>query len=90
MSPICHFSNNDTKTAVMFFLCVSGADEGLRQDLVKDIGSAMAGFDTDFFPSDDTLKDGLDPLDIDGLQMLADPDMVADATTEDSFRLDRL
>ena len=68
----------------------SGADD-LRQDFAKDIGSAMAGmpdsFDSDLFLSDEALKDGLDPLD---LQMLTDPNIVTDPATEDSFRLDRL
>ncbi|XP_028987005.1 CREB-regulated transcription coactivator 1 isoform X2 [Betta splendens] len=46
-------------------------------------------FDVDSpFPLDD-LK--IDPLTLDGLHMLNDPDMVlADAATEDAFRLDRL
>ena len=54
----------------------------------------MAGmpdsFDSELFPSDEALKMGLDPLDLDGLQMLTDPSMVTDPATEDSFRLDRL
>ena len=64
----------------------------MRQDFAKDIGSAMAGMadGTDLFPLDEALKVGLDPLDLDGLQMLTDPNMVADPATEDSFRLDRL
>ena len=70
---------------------VPGVEE---KDLVKDIGNAMAGmdsFDSDFFPSDEALKMGLDPLDLDGLQMLTDPtNIVTDSATEDSFRLDRL
>ena len=49
-------------------------------------------FDAEFFGSvsDEALKDGLDPIDLDGLQMLTDPTMVADADTENSFRLDQL
>uniref|UniRef100_A0A3P9NWR8 CREB regulated transcription coactivator 1a n=1 Tax=Poecilia reticulata TaxID=8081 RepID=A0A3P9NWR8_POERE len=47
------------------------------------------GFDVDSqFPLDD-LK--IDPLTLDGLHMLNDPDMIlADPATEDAFRLDRL
>ncbi len=76
-------------------LIVSGVDDPLgRQDFAKDIGNAMAGmpdsFDSDLFPSDEALKVGLDPLDLDGLQMLTDPTLVTDPATEDSFRLDRL
>ena len=49
-------------------------------------------FDSDIFSgvSDEALKDGLVPLDLDGLQMLTDPNMVTDADTENSFRLDQL
>ena len=73
-------------------------DDSVRQDLVKDISSAMAGiggsfsdsFDSDLFSADEALKVGLDPLDLDGLQMLTDPNLVTDPATEDSFRLDRL
>ncbi|KAL5003899.1 hypothetical protein ScPMuIL_017355 [Solemya velum] len=69
----------------------TGADDALiRQDFAKELGNAITGFDTDLFPSDEVLKAGLDPLDLDGLQMLTDPTMVADPATEDSFRLDRL
>ncbi|XP_076237092.1 CREB-regulated transcription coactivator isoform X6 [Calliopsis andreniformis] len=67
----------------------SGADD---PEFVKDFGSAMLGsdFDTDLFPSDDALRQGLDPIDVDGLQMLTDPTMViSDPNTEAHFRLDR-
>lgn len=61
-----------------------------RHDFGKDIGSVMAdSFDCELFVADD-IKDGLDPIDLDGLQMLTDSEIVADAATEDSFRLDRL
>ena len=69
-------------------------DQLIRQDFAKELGNAMAGmpdsFDSELFPSDEALKAGLDPLDLDGLQMLTDPSMVADPATEDSFRLDNL
>ncbi|XP_013909772.1 PREDICTED: CREB-regulated transcription coactivator 1-like [Thamnophis sirtalis] len=62
--------------------------------LSKDLTSSLAGvgdvgFDSDSqFPLDE-LK--IDPLTLDGLHMLNDPDMVlADAATEDTFRMDRL
>lgn len=58
--------------------------------LNKDLGSLSTdSFDIDSqFPLDD-LK--IDPLTLDGLHMLNDPDMVlADPATEDAFRLDRL
>lgn len=62
--------------------------------LSKDLSSTLAGvsdvsFDADHqFPLDE-LK--IDPLTLDGLHMLNDPDMVlADPATEDTFRMDRL
>ncbi|KAM3605003.1 uncharacterized protein V6R79_019204 [Siganus canaliculatus] len=60
--------------------------------LTKDLSGSLStdvSFDIDSqFPLDD-LK--IDPLTLDGLHMLNDPDMVlADPATEDAFRLDRL
>ncbi|XP_074193930.1 CREB-regulated transcription coactivator 1 isoform X5 [Rhinolophus sinicus] len=62
--------------------------------LSKELTSTLAGvgdvsFDADSqFPLDE-LK--IDPLTLDGLHMLNDPDMVlADPATEDTFRMDRL
>ncbi|XP_074506933.1 CREB-regulated transcription coactivator 1 isoform X5 [Sebastes fasciatus] len=59
--------------------------------LPKDLGSLSTdiSFDVDSqFPLDD-LK--IDPLTLDGLHMLNDPDMIlTDPATEDAFRLDRL
>ncbi|XP_067829555.1 CREB-regulated transcription coactivator 3 [Heptranchias perlo] len=63
--------------------------------LSKDISSALAGvpditFETDAqFQLDDELK--IEPLSLDGLSMLSDPDLVlADPTIEDTFRTDRV
>ena len=76
--------------------CLPGVDDAFsRQDFAKDIGNAMAGMsdsfvDTDFFGADEALKMGLDPLDLDGLQMLTDSSLVTDPATEDTFRLNRL
>ncbi|KAL6040826.1 hypothetical protein STEG23_027500 [Scotinomys teguina] len=62
--------------------------------LSKELSGTLAGvsdvsFDSDHqFPLDE-LK--IDPLTLDGLHMLNDPDMVlADPATEDTFRMDRL
>lgn len=68
------------------------ADDLTNPELVKDLGTAMMGdFDADLFPSDDALRQGLDPIDVDGLQMLTDPTMViSDPSAEAHFRLDRL
>ncbi|XP_036410167.1 CREB-regulated transcription coactivator 1-like isoform X2 [Megalops cyprinoides] len=60
--------------------------------LSKELSSSLSAdvsFDADSqFPLDE-LK--IDPLTLDGLHMLNDPDMVlADAATEDTFRMDRL
>lgn len=50
-----------------------------------------ASFDTDLFPSDESLREGLGSIDFDGFQMLTDPGMViSDPSAEDHFRLDRL
>ncbi|XP_031774607.1 CREB-regulated transcription coactivator 1 [Apis florea] len=70
----------------------SGADDLTNPEFVKDLGSAMmADFDPDIFPSDDALRQGLDPIDMDGLQMLTDPTMViSDPSAEAHFRRDRL
>ncbi|XP_043252970.1 CREB-regulated transcription coactivator 1-like isoform X5 [Colletes gigas] len=70
----------------------SGADDLTNPEFVKDLGTAMMGeFDPDLFPSDDALRQGLDPIDVDGLQMLTDPTMViSDPSAEAHFRLDRL
>ncbi|XP_076224473.1 CREB-regulated transcription coactivator isoform X3 [Nomia melanderi] len=68
----------------------SGADDLTNPELVKDLGTAMMS-DFDLFPSDDALRQGLDPIDVDGLQMLTDPNMViSDPSAEAHFRLDRL
>uniref|UniRef100_UPI00398E7742 CREB-regulated transcription coactivator 1-like n=1 Tax=Pristiophorus japonicus TaxID=55135 RepID=UPI00398E7742 len=63
-------------------------------NLSKELTNSLAGvgdvtFDTDSqFPLDE-LK--IDPLTLDGLHMLNDPDMVlTDPATEDTFRMDRL
>ncbi|RZF35833.1 hypothetical protein LSTR_LSTR008939 [Laodelphax striatellus] len=41
--------------------------------------------------ADECLREGLDPIDLDGLQMLTDQEVViTDPATEDHFRLDRL
>ncbi|XP_067317665.1 CREB-regulated transcription coactivator 1-like isoform X5 [Anolis sagrei] len=60
----------------------------------KDLTSSLAGVGDASFDSDsqfplDELK--IDPLTLDGLHMLNDPNMVlADPATEDTFRMDRL
>nr|XP_057923196.1 CREB-regulated transcription coactivator 1 isoform X3 [Doryrhamphus excisus] len=70
-------------------LTVSGeSPPSLPKDLAASLSTDIS-FDIDtHFPLDD-LK--IDPLTLDGLHMLNDPDMVlADPATEDAFRLDRL
>ncbi|XP_029380116.1 CREB-regulated transcription coactivator 1 isoform X2 [Echeneis naucrates] len=70
-------------------LTVSGeSPPSLPKDLTGSLSTDVS-FDVDSqFPLDD-LK--IDPLTLDGLHMLNDPDMVlTDAATEDAFRLDRL
>ncbi|KAM7379124.1 hypothetical protein PAMP_004696 [Pampus punctatissimus] len=70
-------------------LTVSGeSPPSLPKDLTGSLSTDVS-FDVDSqFPLDD-LK--IDPLTLDGLHMLNDPDMIlADPATEDAFRLDRL
>ncbi|KAG8268714.1 CREB-regulated transcription coactivator 1 [Homalodisca vitripennis] len=61
-------------------------------ELAKELGCAMAGsFDSDLFLSDDCLREGLVPIDVDGLQMLTDPtEIITDPNAEEHFRLDRI
>uniref|UniRef100_A0A1B6D9Y1 Transducer of regulated CREB activity N-terminal domain-containing protein n=1 Tax=Clastoptera arizonana TaxID=38151 RepID=A0A1B6D9Y1_9HEMI len=61
-------------------------------EFAKELGCAIGGsFDSDIFsPSDECLRQGLDPIDLDGLQMLTDPEIITDPATEDHFGLDRL
>ena len=76
-------------------LIVTGIeDDGPKSDFAKDLSMAMAhvGEDTaDMYSSDDPLKVVLDPLDVEGMQMLSgqEPELT-DAATEDTFRMDRL
>ncbi|XP_063432964.1 CREB-regulated transcription coactivator 1-like isoform X4 [Mytilus trossulus] len=73
-----------------------GADDfySKQQDFAKELGNAITGmpdgFDTDLFPSVEALKAGLDPLDLQELQLLSDPNNLTDPATEESFKLDRL
>ncbi|CAL8367298.1 unnamed protein product [Boreogadus saida] len=70
-------------------LTVSGeSPPGLPKDLISSLSTDIS-FDMDSpFPLDE-LK--IDPLTLDGLHMLNDPDMIlTDPATEDAFRLDRL
>ncbi|XP_052793246.1 CREB-regulated transcription coactivator 1-like isoform X2 [Mya arenaria] len=73
-----HLNNSSTANSKIPDIILSGMSDG--------------SFDADFFGSvsDEALKDGLVPLDLDGLQMLTDPNMIADADTENSFKLDQL
>ncbi|KAM9329206.1 CREB-regulated transcription coactivator 1 [Gastrophryne carolinensis] len=72
-------------------LTVTGeSPPGLSKELTNSLaGVGDVSFDSDSqFPLDE-LK--IDPLTLDGLHMLNDPDMVlADPATEDTFRMDRL
>lgn len=55
-------------------------------------GQSLGSFDSaDLFSAEEALRAGLDPIDIDGLQILTDPDMavISDPAAEEAFRLDR-
>lgn len=98
--PHCPVNNN-----LYYFNYITGVDEHAQartRDLAlgKDISSAMAGiggsfsdsFDSDIFSTDEVLRIGLDPMDLDGLQMFptTDPNLAVDPGSDDAFRLDRL
>lgn len=75
--------------------CARSSPGDSPPSLSKDISSALAGvtdttFDTDTqFQLDDDLK--MEPLSLDGLSMLSDPDLVlTDPSIEDTFRTDRM
>lgn len=59
---------------------------------MKEFSNIGGHFETSLFPEDESLRDGLDPIDFEGFQMLSDPEInvISDPTTEDAFRLDRL
>ena len=76
-------------------LIVTGIDDdGARSDFAKDLSTAIIGGDDtgEMYSSDDPFqKVVLDPLDVEGFQMLSGQDSeLTDAATEDQFRLDRL
>lgn len=71
-------------------------DDGVKSDFAKDLSTAMGHIGGDdagdvYAPDDPFQKVVLDPLDMEGFQMLAGQDSeLTDAATEDQFRLDRL
>ncbi|KAJ8304171.1 hypothetical protein KUTeg_017754 [Tegillarca granosa] len=77
-------------SALLLYNFILLNEKDADESFAKELGNAITGFDNDFFPSDEALKVGLDPLDLDGLQMLTDPNMITDPETEQSFKLDRL
>lgn len=68
-------------------------DDGLGHEdrFSKDTLSGLSeSFDPELFSIDEALKVGLNPLELEELQMLTNPNVIADPATEDSFRLDQL
>ncbi|KAL4228006.1 CREB-regulated transcription coactivator 1 [Mactra antiquata] len=84
-------SNNTSQSHSLNNISSSSTANNKIPDIILS-GMAESIFDSDLFSgvSDEALKDGLVPLDPDGLQMLTDPNLVTDADTENSFRLDQL
>lgn len=78
---------------ILLFRSVSLSDDS-NPSLSKDISSVLSAvpecLDSEgVFPLEDELR--IEPLSLDGLSMLSDPDMVLpDPSVEDSFRSDRL
>lgn len=72
---------------------ISGVDDSLSHDdrFTKETLSGLSEpFDAELFSIDEALKVGLNPLELEELQMLTNPNVIADPATEDSFRLDQL
>jgi len=69
----------------------SGGQQDLTSGAINPLSYLGDSFDAsmDLFTAEDALKLGLDPLEIEELQMLADASIVTDPATEDSFRLER-
>ena len=84
-----------THTVYFCAACSAFGDLSGQQDLTSGVINPLSylgdSFDatTDLFTAEDALKLGLDPLEIEELQMLADASIVTDPATEDSFRLER-
>lgn len=94
MPSLAHFYGGHSRVPD---LIVTGIDdEGQKLDFAKDLSTAMAhigGDDTgEIYTSDDPFqKVVLDPLDVEGFQMLSGQESeLTDAATEDQFRLDKL
>ncbi|XP_076335375.1 CREB-regulated transcription coactivator 1-like isoform X2 [Tachypleus tridentatus] len=72
-----------------------GEEPIIKQDFSCGFSSSVTNvsgcFDVDFFPAEEALRAGLDPIDLDGLQILTDPDIsvITDPAMEETFRLDR-
>lgn len=68
-----------------------GGSDPLRESLINASTYLGDSFDAaDMFTAEEFLTLGLDPLELDEIQMLSDATLVTDPETEDSFRLDRV
>lgn len=95
MSIISCFSRTIVLTSIIV-ACAGVADSMSQQDFASSGGINPLSYlgdsfdaSTDMFTAEEALKLGLDPLEIEELQMLADASIITDPATEDSFRLDR-
>lgn len=68
----------------------SPQSDALSRDGVNLLSYLGDSFESDMLTTDDFLKLGLDPLELEEIRMLSDANMVTDPATEDSFRLDRM
>ncbi|KAF5281770.1 hypothetical protein FQA39_LY17701 [Lamprigera yunnana] len=75
--------NTPTSIPDIILTDFSTADDITRQELSKQLEAELL--------SEESLREGLGPIDLDGLQMLSDPtiNLISDGV-EDNFRLDRL
>lgn len=62
----------------------------LSRDTASLLSCLGDSFDADMLTTDDFLKIGLDPLELEEIRMLSDANIVTDPATEDSFRFDRM
>lgn len=94
MPSLAHFYGGTSRVPDLIVTEID--DEGQKPDFAKDISTAMAHIGGDdpegiYSNEDPFQKVVLDPLDVEGFQMLSgqEPELT-DAATEDQFRLDRL
>uniref|UniRef100_A0A8B9GVW8 CREB regulated transcription coactivator 3 n=1 Tax=Astyanax mexicanus TaxID=7994 RepID=A0A8B9GVW8_ASTMX len=90
MKPNMLYSNCGGVPNIILTGTVNDSNPSLSKDISSVLSAVPECFDSEgVFPLEDELR--IEPLSLDGLSMLSDPDMVLpDPSVEDSFRSDRL